>query len=547
MKVNLAYLIPLFFICLLAPPCYSAVTKTVWGDAPTREYVFIENDTDDNFFVTPGGVLDPRMTGSNRWTGLKYSGSGTKYQESLGYIDNGYNTLLLGNWRFDMWLDNAPVSQPLRGLRCINWYSGCDMNTSMIPPQTTDAKGFYGVTVPPGDAKWMHGMMSDQFYQYLNASSVGSNFTMTINTCQTKEGYSAYAGQRCRYMGSGYWYVRKVSYTKAAHLKLYNTNALSEIFINSDGRPTLGEGSSGCNIQVIGGRTGVACRMMSYMLNHNGLNNTSIRFFPAINHLALAAAIKSGDMQFSIDGKSWKNVSGTTNYYPFNDMKGGNSIFIFLSDNFFKTMVNLGISDANTRDLFNFRVQNITAPESGWYEFSPSAQMVIKPRDFSVSIISKDYMANPHRTGTVGKTKPALDFDYIVTTSGKTAADEVMVQITGPTQNIHGRSWCIFSSDDGLTHVPFPASLIFTTKEGVNKTYDVGCDGQWRDITDALWITTPWTDTSGGTGVMNKSNVRFSIAMDSPESIYTTNQAGWYGDVSASGEIRVKAIWKNVP
>ncbi len=122
-------------------------------------------------------------------------------------------------------------------------------------------------------------MMSDQFYQYLNASSVGSNFTMTINTCQTSEGYSAYAGQRCRYMGSGHWYVRKVSYTKAAHLKLYNTNALSEIFINSDGRPTLGEGSSGCNIQVIGARTGVACRMMNYMLNHNGLNNTSIRFF----------------------------------------------------------------------------------------------------------------------------------------------------------------------------------------------------------------------------------------------------------------------------
>lgn len=547
MKISWIYLIFLCLSCLLATPCYPAVTKTVWGDAPTREYVFIENDTDDNFFVTPGGVLDPRMTGSNRWTGLKYSGSGTKYQESLGYIDNGYNTLLLGNWRFDMWLENSPVSQPLRGLRCINWYSGCDMNTSMIPPQATDAKGFYGVIVPTGDAKWMHGMMSDQFYQYLNATPVGSNFTMTINTCQTRESYNAIAGQRCRYMGSGYWYVRKVSYTKAAHLKLYNTNALSEVFIDSDGRPTLGEGNSECNIQVLGGNTGVTCKMMSYTLNHNGLNNSSIRIFPAINHPTLAAAIKSGDMQFSIDGRSWKNVSGITNYYSFNDMKGRDSLYIFLSGNFFKTMVNLGISDTNTHDLFNFRVQNITAPESGWYEFSPSAQMVIKPRDFSVSIISKDYMINPHRTGAVGRAKPALDFDYIVTTNGKTAADEVMVQITGPTQNINGRPWCIFSSDDGLMHVPFPASLIFTTKGGVDKTYDVGCDGQWRDITDALWITTPWTDTTGVSGVMNKSNVKFSIAMDSPESLNTVNQTGWYGDVSASGEIRIKATWKNVP
>ncbi|VEB05681.1 CFA/I fimbrial minor adhesin [Klebsiella pneumoniae] len=32
------------------------------------------------------------MTGANRWTGLKYTGSGTIYQQSLGYIDNGYNT-----------------------------------------------------------------------------------------------------------------------------------------------------------------------------------------------------------------------------------------------------------------------------------------------------------------------------------------------------------------------------------------------------------------------------------------------------------------------
>ena len=49
----------------------AAVTKTTWSDAPAREFVFVENNSDDNFFVTPGGALDPRMTGANRWTGLK--------------------------------------------------------------------------------------------------------------------------------------------------------------------------------------------------------------------------------------------------------------------------------------------------------------------------------------------------------------------------------------------------------------------------------------------------------------------------------------------
>lgn len=62
---------------------------------PASEFVFVENNSDDNFFVTPGGALDPRLTGANRWTGLKYNGSGTIYQQSLGYIDNGYNTAFI--------------------------------------------------------------------------------------------------------------------------------------------------------------------------------------------------------------------------------------------------------------------------------------------------------------------------------------------------------------------------------------------------------------------------------------------------------------------
>ncbi len=33
----------------------AAVTKTTWSDAPAREFVFVENNSDDNFFVTPAG------------------------------------------------------------------------------------------------------------------------------------------------------------------------------------------------------------------------------------------------------------------------------------------------------------------------------------------------------------------------------------------------------------------------------------------------------------------------------------------------------------
>lgn len=531
---------------LCASRGHAAVTKTVRSDAPVREFVFVENNSDDNFFVTPAGPRDPRMTGANRWTGLKYTGSGTIYQQSLGYIDNGYNTGLNTNWYFDMWLENSPAENPLLGLRCINWYSGCDMATSLILPQTTDATGFYGAKVTSGGAKWMHGMMADSFYQALRQIPVGGNFSMTINGCQTNKAYDATKGERCKDQSSGNWYVRKVSHTKGGHLRLINTNALAEVFINSDGVPTMGEGSAECSTLTIGNRTGLSCKMVSYELQSDGLSNTSIRIFPALSHSALESAVNNADMQFSLDGNSWKPVNGTTQYYTFNQMKSSDALYIFFSSNFFKQMVKLGIADINTQNLFKIRLRNTETDESGWYEFSTSNTLIIKPRDFGISIISDEYTTKPTRKGDVGMGEPSLDFGYIVTTSARTSADEVLIKVTGPTQKMGGRSYCVFSSADGSARVPFPASLAFTTQSGAVKTYDAGCDGTWRDMTDALWQTTPWADISGDVGMMNKTTVKFSIKMDNPLSLRTIDRDGWFGEVSASGEIHVQATWRDI-
>ncbi|HBP7706336.1 TPA: hypothetical protein L6J45_002968 [Escherichia coli] len=370
MRVNLLITMIIFALIWPVTALRAAVSKTTWADAPAREFVFVENNSDDNFFVTPGGALDPRLTGANRWTGLKYTGSETIYQQSLGYIDNGYNTGLYTNWKFDMWLENSPVSSPLTGLRCINWYAGCNMTTSLILPQTTDASGFYGATVTSGGAKWMHGMLSDAFYQYMQQMPVGSSFTMTINACQTSVNYDASSGARCKDQASGNWYVRNVTHTKAANLRLINTHSLAEVFINSDGVPTLGEGNADCRTQTIGSRSGLSCKMVNYTLQTNGLSNTSIHIFPA--------------------------------------------------------------------------------------------------------------------------------------------------------------------------------TLSFITRNGATKTYDAGCDDSWRDMTDALWLTTPWTDISGEVGQMDKTTVKFSIPMDNAISLRTVDDNGWFGEVSASGEIHVQATWRNI-
>ena len=76
MRVNLLITMIIFALIWPVTALRAAVSKTTWADAPAREFVFVENNSDDNFFVTPGGALDPRLTGANRWTGLKYTGSG---------------------------------------------------------------------------------------------------------------------------------------------------------------------------------------------------------------------------------------------------------------------------------------------------------------------------------------------------------------------------------------------------------------------------------------------------------------------------------------
>ncbi len=59
-------------------------------------------------------------------------------------------------------------------------------------------------------------------------------------------------------------------------------------------------------------------------------------------------------------------------------------------------------------------------------------------------------------------------------------------------------------------------------------------------MTDALWLTTPWTDISGEVGQMDKTTVKFSIPMDNAISLRTVDDNGWFGEVSASGEIHVQ-------
>lgn len=80
MRVNLLIMMIIFVLIWLVIVFRVVVSKIIWVDVLVREFVFVENNLDDNFFVIFGGVLDLRLIGVNCWIGLKYIGLGIIYQ-----------------------------------------------------------------------------------------------------------------------------------------------------------------------------------------------------------------------------------------------------------------------------------------------------------------------------------------------------------------------------------------------------------------------------------------------------------------------------------
>lgn len=544
MKVNHLLLV----FALLGGPLSAMAIGVTPLSPQSGEIVFVENNIDGDYFVSTGPGSNPvYISGPSRISdAMVAAGNGSAFR---GIISTN-QPIVDSSYVFDLWLDNAPVASPFAGPACLS--SGCST-------AVTDGKGVYGIVYGRNQAVLLSGLISDDFYQYFRQMTTGSHFSMTLNGCRAyRPFYDASSGERCKDEGVGaVWQATELTFTKGAHLRLNKTGYTDEVFINSDGVPTPGDGNTNCRVQIVGGRSGLACKMVSYNLQTNGANSTSLQLYPSLLHWTLKYEIASDDMQFSLNGSSWLPASITTtssmdiptDYYTLDDMKSSGSIYVFLSNDFFKKMVAIGLSDINSQDLFNFTIKSETSNGSGMmiYNFSTSNSLTIKPREFGISITSDDYSESPTREGYVGSDKPSLDFDYLVATTGKTAADEVQIKVTGPSRTINGRAYCIFSSQDTQDKVPFPAILSFTTRNGSKKTVDSGCDGRWHDMTDALWASSAWTDISGEPGVMNTATVKLSILMNDIISMRILGSlSGWYGEVSASGEVHVQAIWRDV-
>lgn len=498
----------------------------------SNRYFFIENQVDGEYFITPYST-DPRFSGANMFT--KYAASD---QLSLGYM--GYTGLLQTNSYADIWLEDSPIDRPFIGNRCMRNGSACPSNGYL--PGYIGKAGVYHVEVNTsnGEARYARGIFSDSAYEYFKNVSVGAVEVYQYRYCSTRTNYNPAAGQTCLSVG-GAESRHQFTITKAGHMRLESTNALQEIFIDSNGNPSLGLGTKFCTVGYIGSLSGIICKLVSYQMQGSTLspmrmklkvNTDSLGFTPAANTIRLSADGASG----------WANYSATTT--ASNLITSGNGgIYVFFSQTFLKNLINRGVDLTRSQDFFTFLFTNTAAPQSGYYEFSPSNTIILRPRDFGISIISKDLDPSPKREGKVGSKEPPIVFEYTVTTSGPRQADAITAQVSGPMAMKGGLPYCIFSSSDGNIRVPFSAYLSYTSGSGQTISSRTSCDDVPISLNAARWVGSPWPVPYQNDGSFYRTDLSLTFPMKEPNSMWTLEGRDWMGVVSATGEVRVTATW----
>lgn len=508
-----------------------------------NNFLFIENNIDNEHFIT-SETLNPRFSGSNVWT--KYQTN----QESLGYMGDGST---LSNRYVDLWITNSPINTPFQGLRCRNDGANCP-GSGYISADVVDKDGFYharsGGSIANGNQPY--GSFSSSAYNFFREQAVGESTSFVINWCGTRQANGDYdyaSGERCKDLpnSNAVWETFTLTSTKVSHLSLVNTNAVSELWIASDGTPSVTNDNLWCNEGIVDGTRGVMCKMVAYNLRQIR-NISSLRVAIVVDTALLGFTPSATDVRFSGDGATWHNYRSnySSTNIRFDDVftPNGDYIHVFLANTFFQKVLRYSRDITGKDSLFTFFFLNRNTPQSGFYQFTTSNRVNIIPKEYGVSIISSDQIAHPHRTGMIGSDTP-INFEYQITTSGPRQANSITAQVIGDSTTIKNIPYCLFSSPENSLVVPIPAYLSFTSKSGRLIRQRNGCSEEPIDITNANWVEAPW-DAAADTGFFYKTKLNLLFPMDDYRSQFTVSGDDWLGTVSASGMVKVTATWLGV-
>ncbi|NIF48661.1 fimbrial protein [Enterobacter sp. Ap-1006] len=497
-----------------------------------NQYFFIENQVDGEYFITPGKT-DPRFSGANVFT--RYAAND---QLSLGYM--GSSGSLARNSYADIWLEDSPISRPFIGNRCMRNARDCPSDGYL--PGYIGKQGVYHIsmTTTSGEAGTPRGIFSDSAYEYFRNLGVGSVEKYRYYYCYTNNNYNPAAGQTCATVG-GRVGNHEFTMSKVGHMSLESTNALQEIFIDSAGNPIIGLGSEFCRVGYVGSQNGAICQMVKYKMKGSVLS--PMRMSMKVNTAKMGFTPGSSTIRLSPNGSSgWVNYSSTTRASDLITSNNG-GIYVFFSQQFLKELIARNVDLRNSQEFFTFLFTNTAVPQSGYYEFSPSNTIILRPRDYGISIVSKDLTQNQKREGKVGDKEPPLLFEYVVTTSGPRQADAITAQVFGPVVRRNGQPYCLFSSSDGKIGVPFSAYLSYRNNRGQEVSSRASCDNQPISLNAARWEQAAWPSPYQNDGRFYRTNLSLIFPMNEANSQYSMDGQDWMGVVSATGEVRVSATW----
>lgn len=526
---------------LLAAPAM-ALTPSNSGSG-SNSYMFIDNDVDDEYFITTSS-LDPRFTGANVWT--KYPTN----QRSLGYIT--YIGWAYANRYFDLWIENSPINQPFLGIRCMSTGANCPAS-GYISPDVIDKDGYYhamsGNTVANG--YYGTGALSQSAYEYFRDRPVGTIDSLQLNLCymNSNTDYDFASGVRCKDLPSGgTWRYYTFNLEKVSHLKLNSTGAMAEVWIASDGTPSVNLGSELCQMGEAGSgssrASGIICKMVSYNLQETKVLTSSLDIRMLIDTAMLGFSPSASEVRFSGDGATWYNYSSTTVDYNQVFTPSGNYVYVFLSNAFFQKVLKAGTDLTNKDSLFTFYFDNAVTTQSGYYQFTPSTLINLIPREYGISIVASDGRSHPQASGKIGSEEP-ITFEYKVTTSASRQADSITAQVIGDSINMYGLPYCLFTSADETLKVPVPAYLEWTSATGKAVKVRNSCGEDPVDMTNAAWVQTAW-NANVNDGFFFTTTLKLLFPMDDPHSQFTTNGHDWMGVVNATGDVKVTATWIGV-
>ena len=497
--------------------------------------IFIENNIDNEYFIAPP-TATPRFSGANVFT--KYS---LDQQDSLGYM--GYTGGPGTNDYLDIWLENSPIRSPFVGQRCMRNATACPKDGMLKADYILDNGAYHiPITTTSGGAGTARGIFSDSMYHFIKQLSIGTTQTLDYFFCYTKKDYDPKLGQTCQSI-NGKTNNHIFHVTKTGHMTLKSTNALQEIFVDSNGNAILGLGSKFCENTVIGKQEGIMCALVDYdfkgEIDKKFNIDIILKLNPILGNLNSTAnkALMIGDGDnYWVVGKSGADMEKIIH-------SGNGEIYLFMGKAFLKDIIDRKVDLSKSQELFTFLIDNKNLSQSGYYEFTPSNTLIIKPRDYGISIVSKEMINKPYREGKVGDKEPPLTFDYIVTTSAFRQANKITAAVEGPQITLRGQSYCLFSSKDKKINVPFSAYLTYTDQRGSKVKTRTACDNVPISIKEALWTQTTWPYPYQLEGYFYRTDLQLTFPMNEGTSLFSMEGEDWIGVVEASGYVNVFAEW----